>query len=111
MPERADKQSSGVERALTAGCLLFLVLVAVVAAGLLVFLVAAARRLGRDTGGGKTATTGEPALDWGPVLGSGSLALAAGVTAVLLLRGGRRIGYVLLTLCVLLTVRTLGSLS
>ncbi|MEV0279925.1 inner-membrane translocator [Streptomyces sp. NPDC050610] len=109
MPERADKQPSPVERALTAGCLLFLVLVAVVAAGLLVFLLAAVRGLGRDTGGGKTETTSEPAPDWGPVLGSGSLALAAGVTAVLLLRSGRRIGYVLLTLCVLLTVRTLGS--
>ena len=73
MPEHADKQPSDETSALTAGCLLLLVLVADVAAGLLV-------------------------------------ALALGVTAVVLLRiGNRGIGAVQLTLCVFLAVHALRS--
>jgi hypothetical protein len=110
MPELADKQpSSGVDP-LTAGCLLLLVLVADVAAGLLVVIVLAVRGLGRmDASSGQTATS-VPPLDWAPVLGFGALALAVGVTAVVLLRIGHRvIGTVQLTLCVFLAVHTLGS--
>lgn len=110
MPEVADKQPSGGEGVLTAGCLLFLVLVADVAAGLLVVIVLAVRGLGRmDTGSGQAATT-VPPLDWAPVLGFGSLALGAGVTAVVLLRIGHRvIGAVQLTVCAFLAVHTLWS--
>ncbi|MFF3844966.1 inner-membrane translocator [Streptomyces sp. NPDC002328] len=114
MPELADKQRSSAEGALTAGCLLFLVLVADVAAGLLVAIVLAVRGPGRtDTGSGRTAAeaaAGGPAPDWSPVLGFGVLALAAGATAVLLLRGGHRvIGTVQLAFCAFLAVHTLGS--
>ncbi|WP_306192472.1 inner-membrane translocator [Streptomyces sp. MK5] len=110
MPELADKQPFGAEGALTAGCLLFLVLVADVAAGLLVVIVLAVRGLGRmDASSGQTATS-MPPLGWAPVLGFGALALAAGVTAIVLLRIGHRvIGAVQLTLCVFLAVHTLGS--
>ncbi|MFH8694563.1 inner-membrane translocator [Streptomyces chartreusis] len=110
MPEVADKKSSGGESALTAGCLLFLVLVADVAAGLLVVIVLAVRGLGRMDAGSEQAATTVPRLDWGPVLGFGSLALAVGVTAVVLLRiGHQAIGAVQLTVCVLLAVHTLWS--
>ena len=109
MPERADKQPSRMEGAFTAGFLLFLVLVADAGAGLLVFIVLAVRglsRMGADSG--RTAT-GAPSPDWAPVLGFGTLALAVGVTAVLLLRIGHPvIGAVQLTFCFLLTVLTLG---
>lgn len=110
MPERADKQPSDGESVLTAGCLLLLVLVADVAAGLLVVILLAARGLGRmDAGPGQTATS-VPPLDWAPVQGFGSLTLAVGVTAVVLLRIGHQvIGTVQLTLCVLLAVHTLRS--
>ncbi|MDG9724765.1 MULTISPECIES: inner-membrane translocator [unclassified Streptomyces] len=111
MPELADKQPSGGEGdAVTEGCLLLLVLMADVAAALLVAIVLAARGLGRtDAGSGQTAI-GVPSLDWAPVLGFGALALVVGVTAVVLLRIGHRvIGAVQLTLCVFLTVHTLGS--
>ncbi|MFD0433281.1 inner-membrane translocator [Streptomyces chartreusis] len=110
MPELADKKPSRGESALTAGCLLLLVLVADVAAGLLVVIVLAVRGLGRmDDGSGRTAT-GVPPVDWAPVLGFGSLALAVGVTAVVLLRIGHQvIGAVQLTVCVLLAVHTLWS--
>ncbi|MFJ2716871.1 inner-membrane translocator [Streptomyces sp. NPDC087437] len=110
MSELADKQPSGREGALTAGCLLLLVLVADVAAGLLVVIVLAVRGLGRmDASSGQTATS-MPPLDWAPVMGFGTLALAVGVTAVVLLRIGHRvIGAVQLTLCVFLAVHTLGS--
>ncbi|MFE6937681.1 inner-membrane translocator [Streptomyces chartreusis] len=110
MPELADKQPSGGEGALTAGCLLILVLVADVAAGLLVVIVLAVRGLGRmDAGSGRTATSAPP-LDWAPVLGFGSLALAVGVTAVVLLRIGHQvIGAVQLTVCLFLAVHTLSS--
>ncbi|MEU8756688.1 inner-membrane translocator [Streptomyces chartreusis] len=107
MPEVADNQPSG---ALTTGCLLFLVLVADVAAGLLVVIVLAVRGLGRmDAGSGQAVTT-VPRLDWAPVLGFGSLALAVGVTAVVLLRIGHRvIGAVQLTVCACVAVHTLWS--
>ncbi|CAM5347979.1 MULTISPECIES: hypothetical protein [Streptomyces] len=110
MPEVADKKPSGGESALTAGCLLFLVLVADVAAGLLVVIVLAVRGLGRmDAGSGQAATT-VPPPDWAPVLGFGSLALVVGVTAVVLLRIGHRvIGAVQLTVCAFLAVHTLWS--
>jgi hypothetical protein len=110
MPELADKQPSSGEGPLAAGCLLLLVLVADVAAGMLVVIVLAVRGLGRvDAGSGQTATS-VPPPDWAPVLGFGALALAVGVTAVVLLRIGHRvIGAVQLTLCVFLAVRTLGS--
>lgn len=87
-----------------------LVLVADMAAGLLVVIVLAVRGLGRmDDGSGRTAT-GAPPVDWAPVLGFGSLALAVGVTAVVLLRIGHQvIGAVQLTVCVLLAVHTLWS--
>ncbi|THA59536.1 inner-membrane translocator [Streptomyces sp. A0958] len=109
MPELDDKQPPGREGALTAGCLLLLVLVADVAAALLVVIVLAVRGLDRmDTGSGRT-TTGAPALDWAPVLGFGALALALGVTAVVLLRIGHRvIGAVQLTLCVFPALHMLG---
>ncbi|MFF9686898.1 inner-membrane translocator [Streptomyces sp. NPDC014623] len=109
MPELDDKQPSGREDALTAGCLLLLVLVVDVAASLLVVIVLAVRGLGRmDAGSGQTAT-GVPPMDWAPVLGFGALALVVGVTAVvLLLLGHRTIGAVQLTLCVFLTLHTLG---
>ncbi|MEU9058655.1 inner-membrane translocator [Streptomyces sp. NPDC048430] len=110
MPELADKQPSGREGALTAGCLLLLVLVADVAAALLVVIVLAVRGLGRmDASSGQTAT-GVPPLDWAPVLGFGALGLAVGVTALVLLRIGHRvIGAVQLTLCVFLALHTLRS--
>ncbi|MEV1025625.1 inner-membrane translocator [Streptomyces sp. NPDC050264] len=110
MPELADKQPSSGEGALTAGCLLLLVLVADVAAGLLVGIVLAVRGLGRkDARSGQTPTS-MPPLDWAPVLGYGALTLAVGVTAVVLLRIGHRVvGTVQLTLCVFLAILTLGS--
>ncbi|WP_326686205.1 inner-membrane translocator [Streptomyces sp. NBC_01795] len=113
MPELADKQPSSGNGPLTAGCLLLLVLVADVAdvaAGLLVVIVLAVRGLGRmDAGAGQTANS-VPPLDWAPVLGFGALAVAGGVTAVVLLRIGHRVnGAVQLTLCVFLAVHTPGS--
>ncbi|MEH0407245.1 inner-membrane translocator [Streptomyces sp. NPDC053741] len=110
MPERAGKQSSARESAVTSGCVLLLVLVADVAAALLVVILLAARGLDRmDAGSGMTAT-GVPPLDWTPVVGFGALALAVGVTALVLLRIGHRVvGAVQLTLCGLLTLHTPGS--
>ncbi|QOV33386.1 inner-membrane translocator [Streptomyces ferrugineus] len=110
MAELADKQPSGGEGALTGGCLLLLVLMADVAATLLVVIVLAVRGLGRRNAGSGQTAIGVPTVDWAPVLGFGALALAVGVTAVVLLRIGHRvIGAVQLTLCVFLTVHTLGS--
>jgi hypothetical protein len=110
MPELADKQPSGGGGAFTAGCLQLLALVADVAAGLLVVIVLAVRGLGRLDAGSAQTAAGVPPPDWAPVWGFGALALALGVTAVVLLRiGPRVIGAVQLTLCVLLAVQTLGS--
>ncbi|MGW0086892.1 inner-membrane translocator [Streptomyces sp. NPDC003393] len=110
MRELADQQPSGGEGALTASCLLLLVLVADVAAGLLVVIVLAARGLGRTNAGYGQTPTGVPPQDWAPVRGFGALALAVGVTAVVLLRiGPRVVGAVQLALCDLLAVQTLGS--
>jgi hypothetical protein len=62
-----------------------------VAAALLVVIVLAARGLNRmDASSGQTAT-GVPPVDWEPMLGFGALALAVGVTAVVLLRVGHRV--------------------
>jgi hypothetical protein len=107
MPELADKQSSDGENALTAGFLLFLVLVADVTAGLLVVIVLAVRRMG--TGSGQAAA-GVPSPDWTPALGFGTLALVVCVTAVMLLRiGHRATGAVQLTFCVFLAILALGA--
>ena len=110
MPELADKQPSSGQGALTAGCLLLLVLMADMAAALLVVIVLAVRGLGRRDAASGQKATGVPPLDWAPALGFGALALAVGVTAVvLLLIGNRVLGAVQLTLCVLLAVHTLRS--
>jgi hypothetical protein len=110
MPERAHKQPSDGQGVVTEGCLLLLVLVADVAAGMLVFILLAARGWSRmDAGPGQTATS-VPPLDWVPVQAFGALTLAVGVTAVVLLRIGHQvIGTVQLTFCVLLAVQTLMS--
>ncbi|MEU6090870.1 inner-membrane translocator [Streptomyces sp. NPDC047085] len=104
MPGLADKQPSDTKDPFTAGCLLLLVLVADVASGLLVVIVLAVRGLGRmDTGLAQTAAN-PPSADWTPLLWLGALALAMGVTGVVLLRLGHRfIGAVQLALCLLLT--------
>lgn len=90
MPELAGKQASrGGEGVLTGGCVLLLVLVADLAAGLLVAIVLAVRGLDRmDASSGQTAT-GVPPSDWVPMLAFGALALTVGVIAVVL----RRIGH------------------
>ncbi|ANB09775.1 inner-membrane translocator [Streptomyces ambofaciens] len=110
MPEPADERPSAGKDPLTAGLLLFLVLVADVGAVLLVAIVLAVRGLGRtDTIPGQTAA-GAPPVDWGPVLGYGALALTVAITALLLLRIGHLvIGSVQLTLFAFLTVHALGS--
>ncbi|MFF7767345.1 inner-membrane translocator [Streptomyces massasporeus] len=80
------------------------------AAGLLVAVVLVARGWNRRGAGSGRTAAGVPTPDWAPVLGFGALALALGVTAVLLLRIGHRvIGAVQLTLCVFLAVHTLRS--
>lgn len=103
MSSPVDKRPSGWADAATAGCLLLLVLVADVAAGLLVVIVLAVRGLGRiDAGAGRPAA-GQPPADWTPVWCWGALALAVGVTGVMLLRLGHRVtGVVQLALCVVL---------
>jgi hypothetical protein len=101
MTEPDDKHPPGETDAFTAGCLLLLVLVADVAAGLLVFILLAARGLGRTDAGSRPAAADSPPADWTPVLGFGVLALAVGVTAFALLRlGHRAIGAVQLVFCV-----------
>jgi hypothetical protein len=74
MPERDDKQPSDGEDALTAGCLLLLVLVADAAAGFLVLLLLAARGLGRMGAGSGQVPAGAPPADWAPLLHFGALA-------------------------------------
>ncbi|MFG2887167.1 inner-membrane translocator [Streptomyces sp. NPDC048297] len=122
MPERAGKQSSDGKDALTAGCLLVLVLVADTAAALLVLIVLAVRGLSRmdsdsvrtgagtQTAAGTQTVAGAPAADWAPVLCFGALALAVCVTGVVLLRLGHRgIGAVQLVLCLVLASHALGT--
>ncbi|MFE4337132.1 inner-membrane translocator [Streptomyces sp. NPDC056831] len=79
-----------------------------VAAGLLAVIVLAVRGLGRiDAGSGQTAAGSRPG-DWTPVLCFGVLALAVGVTGVMLLRlGHRAIGVPLLVICVVLAGQSL----
>ncbi|MFI8831609.1 inner-membrane translocator [Streptomyces afghaniensis] len=110
MPEHADKQPAAGTDALTAGCLLLLVLVADAAAGFLVVLLLAVRGLGRmDACAGQTAPCAPP-TDWAPLLCFGALALAVGVTGILLLRLGHPfIGAVQLVLCIVLAGHALGS--
>ncbi|MEU0192766.1 inner-membrane translocator [Streptomyces afghaniensis] len=110
MPERADKQPSAGNDALTAGCLLLLVLVADAAAGFLVLLLLSVRGLGRmDACAGQPPGCAPP-TDWAPLLCFGALALAVGVTGVLLLRlGPRFIGAVQLVLCIVLAGHALRS--
>jgi hypothetical protein len=107
---RDDEQPSDGEDALTAGCLLLLMLVADAAAGFLVVLLLAARGLGRTDAGSGQVPAGAPPADWGPLLYFGALALAVGVTGVLLLRIGHRfLGAVQLVLCTVLAGHALGS--
>ncbi|MDQ1015299.1 hypothetical protein QFZ43_001848 [Streptomyces afghaniensis] len=110
MPERADKQPAAGTDALTGGCLLLLVLVADAAAAFLVVLLLAVRGLGRMDAGAGQPPAGPPPTDWAPLLSFGALALAVGVTGVLLLRVGNRfMGAVQLVLCILLAGHALGS--
>lgn len=93
------KRSSGVNSAFTSGCLLLLVLVADVAAGLLSLVLLVARGTSRDTDSARTAS-GPPPADWAPVLCFGALTLAVCVTGAVLLRLGHRgLGAVQLVLC------------
>ncbi|MFF5968705.1 inner-membrane translocator [Streptomyces collinus] len=108
MTEPADKHHPNGADAFTAGCLLLLVLVADVAAGLLVFIVLAARGLRRTDAGSPPAVADSPPADWTQVLGFGVLALAVGVTGLALLRLGHRgIGAVQLALCVVVAAHAL----
>ncbi|MGI5423179.1 DsbA family protein [Streptomyces sp. CA-179760] len=74
MPELADKHPSNRNDAFTAGCLLLLVLLADVAAGLLVVIVLAVRGLARMEPGSGQAAADPPPADWTPVLCFGVLA-------------------------------------
>ncbi|MGA5138262.1 hypothetical protein [Streptomyces azureus] len=110
MPERADRQHSDGGDALTAGCLLLLVLVADAAAGFLVVLLLAVRGLGRMGAGSGQTPAGSLPADWAPLLCFGALALAVGATGVLLLRLGHRFtGAVQLVFCTVLACHALGS--
>lgn len=88
-PSPSDEPSSRAAGAFATGCVLVLVLMADVFAGLLVLIVLAVRGLGRmDAGAGQPPSV--PPVDWTPVLGWGVLGVAAGVTGLLFLRGGSR---------------------
>jgi hypothetical protein len=96
--------------ALTGGCLLLLVLLADAGAAFLVVILLAVRGWRRMGAGAGQPPAGPPPTDWTPLLSFGALALAVGVTGVLLLRVGNRfIGAVQLVLCVLLAAYALGS--
>ncbi|GGY15706.1 inner-membrane translocator [Streptomyces djakartensis] len=112
MTERADEQPSPGTDPLTAGCLLLLVLLADVVAGLLVLILLSVRALGRmEPPSGQTAA-GPPPTDWVPPVSFGALALAVGVTGVLLLRSGHLYtGAVQLTLCAVVAGHALGAWS
>jgi hypothetical protein len=90
MPSPSDEPSSRAAGAFTTGCVLVLVLLADVFAGLLVVIVLAVRGLGRMDAGAGQPPSGPPPVDWTPVLGWGVLGVAAGVTGLLFLRGGSR---------------------
>ncbi|WP_435284846.1 inner-membrane translocator [Streptomyces koelreuteriae] len=108
MPGLDGKRPSSRTDVLTGGCLLLLVLLADAAAGLLVVIVLVVRGLGRMEPGSLPAAAGSPPADWAPVLCFGVLALAVGVTGLVLLRlGHRATGMVQLALCVLLAVQAL----
>ncbi|MFE9446721.1 inner-membrane translocator [Streptomyces sp. NPDC006602] len=110
MSPPAGKRSSRWADALTAGCLLLLVLVADAAAGLLVVIVLALRGLGRMDAGAGQLPAGRPPADWTPVLCFGALALAVGVTGVVLLRLGHRVtGALQLALCLVLAGEVLWA--
>ncbi|EYT83512.1 inner-membrane translocator [Streptomyces sp. Tu 6176] len=99
MREPLGKRSSSVNSAFTSGCLLLLVLVADVAAGLLSLVLLVARGMSRATDSARTAV-GRPPADWAPVLCFGTLSLAVCVTGAMLLRLGHRgLGTVQLVLC------------
>ncbi|MET9685643.1 inner-membrane translocator [Streptomyces coeruleorubidus] len=109
MTRNEHEQPSAGNDALTGGCLLLLMLLADAAAAFLVVLLLAARGLGRMDAGAGQHPAGPP-TDWAPLLSFGALALAVGVTGVLLLRVGNRfIGAVQLVLCILLAGHALGS--
>jgi hypothetical protein len=103
MSPTAEPRSSGWADAAAGGCLLLLVLTADAMAACLAVIVMAVHGLGRMDAGAGRRTVEPPPTDWTPVWCWGILALAAGVTGVLLLRlGNRVIGTVQLTLCVIL---------
>lgn len=110
MPTDADRQPSNETGPLTAGCLLLLVLVADMAAGLLVLIVLTVRGMDRMSAVSEQTVAGAPPADWMPVLCFGALALAVCVTGIVLLRLGHRlIGTVQLTLCIALAFHALGA--
>ncbi|MEU0245427.1 inner-membrane translocator [Streptomyces sp. NPDC006235] len=104
-----EQRAAGTD-ALTGGCLLLLVLLADAGAAFLVVLLLAVRGLGRMDAGAGQHPAGPPPTDWVPLLSFGALALAVGVTGVLLLRVGNRFtGAVQPVLCVLLAGHALRS--
>ena len=110
MPEPADEQPSDWKDALTAGCLLLVVLVADAFAAFVVVIVLAVRGLGRLDAGVMKEPTPPPPTDWTPILGFGAVALAIGVTGILLLWAGLRgIGTVQLVICAVVAVGVLNA--
>ncbi|MFJ6085205.1 inner-membrane translocator [Streptomyces sp. NPDC092369] len=104
MSPPAEPRTSGWSDAETGGCLLLLVLMADAMAACLAAIVMAVHGLGQGDGGAGRRTVEPAPTDWTPVWCWGTLALAAGVTGVLLLRVGNRVtGTIQLTLCVILT--------
>lgn len=112
MPGPVYKEFSDWKDALTAGCLLLVVLVADAFAAFVVVIVLAVRGLGRldASVGGGPEPTGPPPTDWTPILGFGAVALAIGVTGILLLWAGLRgIGTVQLVICVVVAAGVLDA--